>query len=144
MGSLDSGIPIKRAPLLRPPSLYPSPGRGDRGHLSLLQRPRSKLARLLFLFEKVDYLQWLCTVIAFFFVVILFQAFLPGLIMEKSGGSGIAVRSPNRDFGNSRVWVIWISGRVSDSSRQSFLRGLGRKGRRRILRLWHWGGPGSG
>ncbi|KAK1275253.1 Aluminum-activated malate transporter 9 [Acorus gramineus] len=98
MGSLDSGIPIKRAPLLRPPSLYPSPGRGDRGHLSLLQRPRSKLARLLFLFEKVDYLQWLCTVIAFFFVVILFQAFLPGLIMEKSGGSGIALRSPNRDF----------------------------------------------
>ncbi|KAK1320263.1 Plastidial pyruvate kinase 2 [Acorus calamus] len=89
---------IQRAPLLRPPSLYPSPGRGDRGHLSLLQRPRSKLARLLFLFEKVDYLQWLCTVIAFFFVVILFQAFLPGLIMEKSGGSGIAVRSPNRDF----------------------------------------------
>ncbi|KAK1269792.1 hypothetical protein QJS04_geneDACA006975 [Acorus gramineus] len=99
MGSLDSGFPIKRAsPLLRPPSPSPSlsssPRRGDRGHMSLLQRPRSKLARLLFLFEKVDYLQWICTVIAFFFVVILFQAFLPGFITEKSG---VATRASPRD-----------------------------------------------
>lgn len=76
MGSLESGIPLKRAPLLRS-----SPSFGS--NWSLFRRPRSRLARFI-LFEKVDYLQWICTAAAFFFVVILFQAFLPGSVLEKS------------------------------------------------------------
>ncbi|KAF8413260.1 hypothetical protein HHK36_001236 [Tetracentron sinense] len=81
MGSLETGVPLKRAPLLR--SSSSSSSRDDRR--PFLQRPRSRFARFL-LFEKVDYLQWICTVAVFFFVVVLFQAFLPGS-MEKSGVS---------------------------------------------------------
>ncbi|KAF8696948.1 hypothetical protein HU200_036593 [Digitaria exilis] len=40
-------------------------------------RPRSRLARFL-LFDKVDYLQWIVPAVAFFFVAIVFVAFLPG------------------------------------------------------------------
>ena len=40
-------------------------------------RARSRLARFL-LFEKVDYLQWIAAAAAFFFVAIVFVAFLPG------------------------------------------------------------------
>ncbi|PIA34447.1 hypothetical protein AQUCO_03700009v1 [Aquilegia coerulea] len=80
MGSLEVGIPLKRAPLLR--SLSSSSGRGDR--LPFFRKPRSRFARFL-LFEKVDYLQWICTIAVFFFVVVLFQMFLPGSVMEKSG-----------------------------------------------------------
>ncbi|KAG1367724.1 D-inositol 3-phosphate glycosyltransferase [Cocos nucifera] len=79
MGSLETAVSLKRAPLLRS-----SPSPGGR---SIFHRPRSRLARFL-LFEKVDYLQWICTMAAFFFVVILFQAFLPGSVMEKSAGLG--------------------------------------------------------
>lgn len=78
MGSLESGILLKRTPLLRS-----SPSSGS--NRSFFHRPRSRLARFL-LFEKVDYIQWICTAAAFFFVVILFQAFLPGSVVEKSGG----------------------------------------------------------
>ncbi|KAI0515831.1 hypothetical protein KFK09_008499 [Dendrobium nobile] len=74
MGSMETGVPLKRASVIRSPPL--AAGR------SFFQRPRSRLARFL-LFEKVDYLQWICTAAAFFFVVILFQAFLPGSISEK-------------------------------------------------------------
>ncbi|KAF5196750.1 Glycosyl transferase, family 1 protein [Thalictrum thalictroides] len=80
MGSLEVGIPSKRAPLLR--SSSSSSGRTDR--LPFFHKPRSRFARFL-LFEKVDYLQWICTIAVFFFVVVLFQMFLPGSVMEKSG-----------------------------------------------------------
>ncbi|KAJ0971503.1 hypothetical protein J5N97_019462 [Dioscorea zingiberensis] len=43
------------------------------------------MARFL-LSEKVDYFQWICSIAAFFFVVVLFQAFLPGSVVERSGG----------------------------------------------------------
>uniref|UniRef100_A0A1D1Z063 D-inositol 3-phosphate glycosyltransferase n=1 Tax=Anthurium amnicola TaxID=1678845 RepID=A0A1D1Z063_9ARAE len=85
MGSLEHGVPLKRAPLLR--SSSSTDGR------PFFHRPRSRLARFL-LFEKVDYLQWLCTVATFFFVVILFQAFLPASVVEKSGNVGGARRAP--------------------------------------------------
>ncbi|XP_008791488.1 uncharacterized protein LOC103708367 [Phoenix dactylifera] len=90
MGSLETGVLQKRAPLLRS-----SPSAGVR---SFFHRPRSRLARFL-LFEKVDYLQWICTMAAFFFVVILFQAFLPGSVMEKSGGLGLNMGSGEGDGG---------------------------------------------
>lgn len=77
MGSLENGFPLKRDPLLRSSST----SRGER--YSYLQRPRSRFSRFL-LFQKIDYLQWICTVAVFLFFVVLFQMFLPGSVMEKS------------------------------------------------------------
>ncbi|XP_061997016.1 uncharacterized protein LOC133714780 isoform X1 [Rosa rugosa] len=77
MGSLES--PLKRDPLLRSSS---NGGRSDR-HL-FLQRPRSRFSRFMLL-KKLDYLQWICTVAVFLFFVVLFQMFLPGSVVEKSG-----------------------------------------------------------
>ncbi|KAG0483133.1 hypothetical protein HPP92_011217 [Vanilla planifolia] len=76
MGSLDTAVPWKRAQLLRSASDRP-----------FLHRPRSRLARFL-LFKKVDYLHWVCTAAVFFFVFILFQAFLPVSVPEKSPTRG--------------------------------------------------------
>ncbi|XP_020098703.1 uncharacterized protein LOC109717365 [Ananas comosus] len=87
MGSLETGLPpLKRAPLLRrsPSSAAAAASAAAAGIRPFLLRPRSRLARFL-LFEKVDYLQWIYTVAAFFFVVVLFQAFLPGSVVERSG-----------------------------------------------------------
>lgn len=81
MGSMENAAFAKRTPLLRS-SL--SSSRGDRN--PFFHRPRSRFARFL-LFEKVDYFQWICTIAIFFFVVILFQAFLPGSVVEKSSDS---------------------------------------------------------
>lgn len=78
MGSLENGVPLKRDPLLR----SSSNGRSDRH--SFLQRPRSRFSRFLLL-KKLDYLQWICTVAVFLFFVVLFQMFLPGSVVEKSG-----------------------------------------------------------
>lgn len=81
MGSLENGVPpLKRAPLFRPSSRTSS----SDSRQSFGYRPRSRFARFL-LFEKVDYLQWICTIAVFLFVIVLFQAFLPGSVMEKSG-----------------------------------------------------------
>ncbi|XP_072994468.1 uncharacterized protein [Typha latifolia] len=78
MGSLEAAVTLKRGPTLRS---SPSLATGSR---PFFHRPRSRLARFL-LFEKVDYLQWVFTVAAFFLVVVLFQAFLPGSVVEKPG-----------------------------------------------------------
>ncbi|KAH0466517.1 hypothetical protein IEQ34_003755 [Dendrobium chrysotoxum] len=77
MGSLEKSTSLKRTPPLRSVSFC----------RSLFHRPRSRLARFL-LFEKVDYFQWILTAAAFFFVVILFQAFLPGSVPDKSFARG--------------------------------------------------------
>ncbi|KAJ1284378.1 hypothetical protein BS78_03G199300 [Paspalum vaginatum] len=76
MGSLESGAAVgshKRGP---PPSLRAGGG-GGHGGAPRRVRARSRLARVLLL-EKVDYLQWIVAAAAFFFVAILFVAFLPG------------------------------------------------------------------
>ncbi|KAM7508603.1 hypothetical protein LguiA_019056 [Lonicera macranthoides] len=75
MGSLESGIPLKRDNYL-PRSSSSSAKR---------QVPRSRLARLVLFNAKIDYLQWVCTVAVFLFFVVVFQMFLPGSVMEKSG-----------------------------------------------------------
>ncbi|XP_023514303.1 uncharacterized protein LOC111778610 isoform X2 [Cucurbita pepo subsp. pepo] len=77
MGSLENGFPLKRDPFLRSSST----NKGER--YSYLQRPRSRFSRFL-LFQKFDYLQWICTVVVFLFFVVLFQMFLPGSVVEKS------------------------------------------------------------
>ncbi|XP_068665864.1 uncharacterized protein [Aristolochia californica] len=81
MGSLENEVYVKRAPLHRSSST-----RNDRH--SFLHRPRSRFARFI-LFEKLDYVQWICAIAVFFLVGILFQAFLPGSIVEKSSNSGM-------------------------------------------------------
>lgn len=67
MGSLESGIPpIKRE---------------RQHHHPLLQRNRSRS----FLFKRFSYIQWICSTCVFFFFVVLFQMFLPGLVViDKS------------------------------------------------------------
>ncbi|CAL5383092.1 unnamed protein product [Camellia sinensis] len=82
MGSLESGFSLKRdQTLLRSSS---SASRNERNPFG--QRPRSRFVRL-FLFKKIDYLQWICTVAVFFFFLVLFQMFLPGSVIEKSKNS---------------------------------------------------------
>ncbi|XP_007051667.2 PREDICTED: uncharacterized protein LOC18614048 [Theobroma cacao] len=73
MGSLESGISLKRA--------------GSRNERNpFLNRPRSRFSRFL-LFKKLDYLQWICTVVVFLFFVVFFQMYLPGSVMDKSQDS---------------------------------------------------------
>ncbi|MQM10375.1 hypothetical protein Taro_043271 [Colocasia esculenta] len=129
MGSGENGVLPKRA--LRPSSS--SDGR------SFLHRPRSRLARFL-LFEKVDYLQWIWTVAAFFFVVILFQAFLPGSVVERSGDAGGDGRGPARrgelglDFGEGIRFVpSKLLERFQKESVGTNSSSLGRPGRRAAL-----------
>ncbi|CAL5431970.1 unnamed protein product [Camellia sinensis] len=82
MGSLESGFSLKRDQTLLC-SFSSSAGRNERKPFG--QRPRSRFVRL-FLFKKIDYLHWICTVAVFFFLV-LFQMFLPGSVIEKSKNS---------------------------------------------------------
>uniref|UniRef100_A0A1J3IQQ4 Uncharacterized protein n=1 Tax=Noccaea caerulescens TaxID=107243 RepID=A0A1J3IQQ4_NOCCA len=76
MGSLESGIPAKRESGGRA-------GRQQQQQHPFLQRNRSRLSRF-FLFKRLDYLQWIATIIVFFLFVVLFQMFLPGLVIDKS------------------------------------------------------------
>ncbi|XP_077251260.1 glycosyl transferase family 1 protein [Tasmannia lanceolata] len=80
MGCLETGFPSKRTPLFQ----SSSSNRAQRH--SFTNRTRSRFARFL-LFEKVKYLHWICVLGIFFFVVILFQAFLPGSVTDKSPNS---------------------------------------------------------
>lgn len=74
MGSLESGIPAKREA---------AAARWGRQH-PFLQRNRSRLSRF-FLFKKLNYIHLICTMCVFFFFVVLFQMFLPGLVVvDKS------------------------------------------------------------
>ncbi|KAK3161319.1 hypothetical protein QOZ80_1BG0075630 [Eleusine coracana subsp. coracana] len=83
MGSLENGAGAAAAAgsYKRGPPLLPlrAPSAGARR-----ARARSRLARLL-LAEKVDYLQWIVTAAAFFFVAIVFVAFLPssGVVEQR-------------------------------------------------------------
>lgn len=77
MGSIESGLPLKRDLLHLPRSASIRSTNGVLG-----QRSRSRFARLV-LFKKVNYLQLICTVAVFFFFVFLLQMFfLPGSVME--------------------------------------------------------------
>ena len=78
MGSLDGGSSFKRDSLLRSSS---STSRTDKS--PFLQRQRSRCSRF-FLFKKLDYVQWICTVGVFLFFVVLFQMYLPGSVIERS------------------------------------------------------------
>jgi hypothetical protein len=80
MGSLETGLTLKRDNLFRSSSA----GRTERHPFP--QRPRSRFSKFL-LFKKLDYVQWICTVAVFLFFVVLFQMFLPGSVVEKSGAS---------------------------------------------------------
>lgn len=49
---------------------------------------RSRCSRFL-LFKRLDYVQWICTVVVFLFFVALFQMFLPGSVIEENGLYGV-------------------------------------------------------
>ncbi|CAD6230773.1 unnamed protein product [Miscanthus lutarioriparius] len=84
MGSLDNGAAAAAGSYKRGPG--PALRAGIVGGGSARKvRARSRLARFLLL-EKVDYLQWMVAAAAFFFVAIVFVAFLPG--------SGVVVERP--------------------------------------------------
>ncbi|KAI4328856.1 hypothetical protein L6164_021179 [Bauhinia variegata] len=85
MGSLESGIPLKKGSSFRSQSI----GRGERN--PYLQRSRSIFSRLLL--KKLDYIQWICTVVVFLFFIIVFQMFLPGSVIEKSENSLNALKT---------------------------------------------------
>ncbi|GAV75395.1 Glycos_transf_1 domain-containing protein [Cephalotus follicularis] len=78
MGSLESGVPLKRESLF--------------GSSSATRRPGSRFCRFL-LFKKLDYLQWISTVLVFLFFLVWFPMFLPGLVMDKSHANDV-------DYGN--------------------------------------------
>jgi uncharacterized membrane protein len=93
---------------------------------------RSRLARFL-LFEKVDYLQWIGTAAAFFFVTILVVAFLPGsAVFERP-----TMLLPSRRAGGGRGGGGYPTAAPS-------LRRIWREGKRREGRWWRPGGGTRG
>ncbi|KAF3620090.1 Glycosyl transferase family 1 protein isoform 2 [Capsicum annuum] len=83
MGSLENGVSLKKDQNLLRSSSVTGRNSGAFGQ----RQVRSRFARFLFV-NKINYLQWICTVAVFFFFVVLFQMFLPGSVMEKSRNLG--------------------------------------------------------
>nr|GMD61934.1 Glycosyl transferase, family 1 protein [Ipomoea batatas] len=83
MGSLESVLPLKRdhshQQLLR--SSLPGASRWE--------RIKSRVTRIVLL-NKIDYLQWICSVGVFFFFVLVFQMLLPGTVVEKSENTSVS------------------------------------------------------
>ncbi|KAL8541116.1 hypothetical protein ACS0TY_002406 [Phlomoides rotata] len=81
MGSLESGLPLKRDHhLQRSSSVRNTNSSNTNGFF--LQRSRSRFAKVILL-KKIDYLPLICAVVVFFFFVFLFQIFfLPGSVVE--------------------------------------------------------------
>ncbi|CAI0460227.1 unnamed protein product [Linum tenue] len=92
MGSLESGLPLKRDG-----GLFRSSSAGKTERNLFLQKPRSRFSRFFFL-KKLDYLLWICTVAVFLFFVVVFQMFLPGSVIEKSEGSPTYLDLLSGDF----------------------------------------------
>lgn len=82
MGSLESTIPLKKGSLFGPQS-----SKKEKSPFS--QRLRSSFSRLLF--KKLDYVQWICAVVVFLCLVVVFQMFLPVSVVEDSEESLRAV-----------------------------------------------------
>ncbi|PWZ34174.1 hypothetical protein Zm00014a_011593 [Zea mays] len=102
MGSLENGAGAAAAA----GSYKRGPGPALRAGGARKARARSRLARFLLL-EKVDYLQWIAAAAAFFFVAIVFVAFLPG--------SGVIER-PRLTLPSSRAGEGRVGGGVEDRS----------------------------
>lgn len=118
MGSLESGIPLKKG------SLFGSQfSRKEKNPFS--HRFRSSFSRLLF--KKLDYVQWICTVVVFLCLVVVFQMFLPGSVVQNSGEEflkDVRMRSDNflqygdihkvlLDIGEDAVFLPKISEKFS-------------------------------
>jgi hypothetical protein len=80
MGSLESTIPLKKGSLFGKKEKHP-----------FSQRFRSSFSRLLFN-KKLDYIQWICAVVVFLCLVVVFQMFLPVSVVEDSEESFRAVK----------------------------------------------------
>ncbi|GKU96742.1 hypothetical protein SLEP1_g9944 [Rubroshorea leprosula] len=70
MGSLETGISVMRTAASR------------NGKQSSLSRTVMVCSRF-FLFKRLDYVQWICSVLVFLVFVTFFQTFLPGSVVEK-------------------------------------------------------------
>ncbi|KAL3615682.1 hypothetical protein CASFOL_041343 [Castilleja foliolosa] len=93
MGSLESGLPLKRENLLRSSSSL----RANNSFNS--NRSRSRFARFVLL-KKIDYLQLICGVAVFFFFVFLFQIFyLPGYVTENVNNKSGELEKSHDFFG---------------------------------------------
>lgn len=122
MGSLE--IPLKKGSLFGPHS-----SRKEKHPFS--QRFRSSFSRLLF--KKLDYVQWICAVVVFLCLVVVFQMFLPVSVVEDSGESLRAVKmrswnsSPYHDNKEIDKYVLDIGEEAVFLSRisEKFRRGDG-------------------
>lgn len=83
MGSLESTTPLKKG------SLFGNHSSKKEKH-PFSQRFRSSFSRLLF--KKLDYVQWICAVVVFLCLVVVFQMFLPVSVLEDSEESLRAVK----------------------------------------------------
>ncbi|GMH00463.1 hypothetical protein Nepgr_002302 [Nepenthes gracilis] len=91
MGSLENGVPFKKDHNLgRLPSSSSS-------RILWLHGPRSSLPRF-FLSKKLGYQQWICTIVVFSFFLMLFQAFLPGSVVERQDNSSQNVKLISGDL----------------------------------------------
>nr|GME17197.1 Phosphatidyl-myo-inositol mannosyltransferase [Ipomoea batatas] len=83
MGSLESVLPLKRDHSHQQLLRSSSPG------ASRWERIKSRVTRIVLL-NKIDYLQWICSVGVFFFFVLVFQMSLPGTVVEKSENTSVS------------------------------------------------------
>ncbi|XP_031111693.1 uncharacterized protein LOC116015682 isoform X2 [Ipomoea triloba] len=83
MGSLESVLPLKRDHSHQQLLRSSSPG------ASRWERLKSRVTRIVLL-NKIDYLQWICSVGVFFFFVLVFQMLLPGTVVEKSENTSVS------------------------------------------------------
>ncbi|CAJ1950280.1 unnamed protein product [Sphenostylis stenocarpa] len=100
MGSLESGIPLKKGNLFG--SQFTRKEKNPFPH-----RFRSSFSRLLF--KKLDYVQWICTVLVFLCLVVVFQMFLPGSVVENSEEKkAVKMRSENLFHGEMHKVMLDI------------------------------------
>lgn len=87
MGSLENGV-------------YQQQNHQSIGRVSSFPkqlRPRSRSSRSL-LSKRLGYLQWISTIVVFSLFLVLFQAFLPGSVVERPGSPGKDLDLLERDF----------------------------------------------
>ncbi|GFP94614.1 hypothetical protein PHJA_001605800 [Phtheirospermum japonicum] len=95
MGSLESGLPLKRDHHL----LRSSSSIRNNNNSFNSNRSRSRFARFV-LCKKIDYLQLICGVAVFFFFVFLFQIFyLPGSVTEDGNNKSDELEKTHDFFG---------------------------------------------
>ncbi|KAL9270041.1 hypothetical protein AKJ16_DCAP09829 [Drosera capensis] len=76
MGSLESGVSMKKDQNLGRVSSFSS------SRIERSQKPRTRFPRF-WLPKRLGYLQWICTIVVFSLFLVVFEAFLPGSVVER-------------------------------------------------------------